>query len=219
MSHNIVLQLFFSLINGGNVTEMRSIQTRGNRNFCPFRFFQSSNRGFQPVNEDLIRQLVLGFIILKISDKIHDSQLLAANGSYNQVFLSCLDPALWATLQTWAPQSSYILSSLPEYTTPVCNSERLWYLSVKCLNGGGTVSSISLVSATLRDGLGDLTGLMIFRIVAEDEDNSLCRVAMAEPAMETWPTQRGRATPSSRTYCWVFSEMCVKPQHRGAMAR
>lgn len=204
------------------ITEMRSIQTGGTGTSALSDFSRVQIEVFQPVNEDLIRQLVLGFIILKISDKIHDGQLLAANGSYNlthQVFLSCLDPALWATLQTWAPQSSYIPSSLPEYTTPVCNSERLWYLSVKCLNGGGMVSSISLVSATLRDGLGDLTGLMIFRIVAEDEDNSLCRVAMAEPAMETWPTQRGRATPSSRTYCWVFSEMCVKPQHRGAMAR
>ena len=46
-------------------------------------------------------------------------------------------------------------------------------------------SGVPLVSCTLRDGLGDLTGLMIFRVAAEDEENSLCRVAIAEPAMET----------------------------------
>lgn len=46
-------------------------------------------------------------------------------------------------------------------------------------------SGVTLVSAILRDGLGDLTGLMIFLALAEDEDNSFCRVAIAEPAMET----------------------------------
>lgn len=46
-------------------------------------------------------------------------------------------------------------------------------------------SGVSLASPTLQDGLGDLTGLMIFLVAAEDEDNSFCRVAIAEPAMET----------------------------------
>lgn len=73
MSHNIVLQLFFSLINGGNVTEMRSIQTGGTGTSALSDFSRVQIEVFQPVNEDLIRQLVLGFIILKISDKIHDT--------------------------------------------------------------------------------------------------------------------------------------------------
>lgn len=46
-------------------------------------------------------------------------------------------------------------------------------------------SGVALVPATLPDGLGDLTGLMIFLAVAEEDDNSFCRVAIAEPAMET----------------------------------
>lgn len=43
-------------------------------------------------------------------------------------------------------------------------------------------SGVSLASPR-RGGTGDLTGLMIFRV--EVVDNSFCRVAIAEPAMET----------------------------------
>ena len=45
-------------------------------------------------------------------------------------------------------------------------------------------SGVTRVSITLREGLGDLTGLMII-LVVEWEDKSFCREEMAEPALET----------------------------------
>lgn len=54
------------------------------------------------------------------------------------------------------------------------------------LNGGGRGAAVARTSAAAarRDGLGDLTGLMIFLGVLGDR-KSLCRVAIAEPAMDT----------------------------------
>lgn len=110
--------------------------------------------------------------------------MFGQNGADHRVFLSCSDPAFKPGEQTFAPQSSQSLSKPPEYTSPVCKSAPKWFLT-EPLKGGRMRSGVSAASGALWDRLGDLTGLMIFLEVTEDEDNSFCKVAIAVPAMET----------------------------------
>lgn len=87
------------------------------------------------------------------------------------------------------PQT-FVSHSSPAYEMPIflCNSvsKWVWYLSVVSLKGDGVGSGVTWVSTILCDG--GFTGLMIFWEVVV-VDNSFCSVAIAEPALETWPTQ------------------------------
>lgn len=100
--------------------------------------------------------------------------------------------------------------SSPANETPIflCNSvsKWAWYLSAVSLKGGGVGSGVTRVSTILC--VGGLTGLMIFW-AAVVEDNPFCSVAIAEPAIETWPTQeeqRYHRIPQKRSLLFSHTE-------------